>query len=527
MPHLASSDRTQVKMLSLEEMVLPDSVCRAIDAFVEALDLAKLGFDTSSAHTGRAAFHPSVFLKLYLYGYMNRVRSSRKLEAECRRNVELMWLLGELTPAYHSIADFRKQHGEQIRNVFKTLVMFSKGQGLIGGKLVAIDGTKVRAVNSKKNNYNSGKIARHIEYIDNKLQEYMTQLDEHDRSENDSEGLITKKDLKEAVQKLKKRKQKYLDLTQELIRTGQDQISTTDPESKQMLIRGAITEVAYNLQAAVDDKNNLVVHYEATNKNDRNALHKVATQTKEMLGVKELEVLADKGYHNGGQLEKCANDGIITYVAAPEHVHNTSIPTADYLVEKFIYDEKTDTYTCPEQQTLVTNGSWYNKHKTKYNYKVKHYKTSACQQCPAKALCTRNKSGRLIERTEFQKSVDANNQRVVINRAKYNRRQCINEHVFGIIKRQWGYDHTLMKGVKNVDAETGLIFIAFNIRRILNILGPKKFIRRLGKYLQNLKVRIIAIHLGAFRLKSAIIRTKNWLLGNGFGFHTGTEFSYL
>jgi transposase len=484
MPHLASSDRTQVKMLSLEEMVLPDSVARAIDAFVEALPLEKLGFDTSSATTGRAAYHPSVFLKLYLYGYMNRIRSSRKLEAECRRNIELMWLLGELTPAYHSIADFRAQHPDQIRKVFKTLVLFSKGQGLIGGKLVAIDGTKVRAMNSKKNNYNTKKIERHVEYIDNKVNEYMAQLDEHDKGENDSEGLITKKELKEAVTKLKERKKKYTDLADELKRTGQDQISTSDPDAKQMIIRGPITEVAYNLQAAVDEKNNLVVHYEATQNNDRNALHGVATKAKQLVGENDFEVLADKGYHNGGQLDKCAKDNITTYVPAPEHVHTTSVPIQDYLVENFVYDEQSDSYTCPQGQTLKTNGHWYNKHRDKYNYKVKHYKTSSCQGCPARGVCTMNKSGRLIERSEFQNAVDMNNKRVVMNRAKYNKRQCINEHVFGIIKRQWGYDHTLMKGLKKVDAETGLIFTAFNIRRILNILGTKKFIRKMKKLLK-------------------------------------------
>ena len=481
MPHLASADRTQIKMLSLEEMVLPDSLARAIDAFVEVLNLEKLGFDVSTATTGRSPYHPSVFLKLYLYGYMNRIRSSRKLEAECRRNIELMWLLGELSPAYHSIADFRAMHSDQIRNVFKTLVLISRGQGLIGGKLVAIDGTKVRAMNSKKNNYNNKKIERHVEYIDNKVKEYMSQMDEQDHGENDGEGKITKKELKEAVKKLKERRQKYTNLADELKRTGQDQISTSDPDAKQMLIRGAITEVAYNLQAAVDEKNNLVVHYQATQNNDRNALHATAMKAKKAMGVSKIEVLADKGYHNGGQLDKCMKDDITTYVPPSEHVHNASIPTPDYLVEKFNYDEQTDAYTCPQGQLLKTNGNWYNKHREKYNYKVKHYKTSACIGCPARSLCTVNKSGRLLERSEFQKAVDMNNRRVVMNREKYNKRQCMNEHVFGVIKRQWGFDHTLVKGLKKVDAETGIIFTAYNLRRIINIIGIKKFIRKMKK----------------------------------------------
>jgi|CXWL01.1.fsa_nt_gi transposase len=481
MAHIPASDRTQLKMISLEEMVMPDSVARAIDAFVSALPLAELGFDVSTADTGRSPFHPSVFLKLYLYGYMNRIRSSRKLEAECKRNLELMWLLGELTPAFRSIADFRAEHGEQIRNVFKTLVRFSKNNGLIEGSLIAVDGTKVRAQNSKKNNFNQKKIDRHVEYIDNKVNEYMELLQENDRSENDSKGLLSKKEIETAVKKLKDRKEGYKQLSRELIKTGQEQLSTTDPDAKQMIIRGAITEVAYNLQTAVDEKNNLVVHYEASQNNDRNALHRVAYAAKETLNQKKVEVLADKGYHNGGQIDKCTTDGITTYVAPQEHVHNAPVPTADYLIEKFSYNEKRDCYTCPAGQQLTTNGNWYDKSRGKYDYKVKHYKTSTCMECAIMSQCTMNKKGRLIERSQFQKSVDMNNKRVRINMDKYKKRQCINEHVFGIIKRQWGFDHTLMKGLKKVDAETGFIFTAYNFRRIINIIGIEKFIWKIRK----------------------------------------------
>lgn len=476
MAHIPPSDRNQIKMISLEEMVAPNSIARAVDAFVNALDMNALGFDLSTAHTGRSPFHPSVFLKLYLYGYMNRIRSSRKLEAECKRNVELMWLIGELTPAFRVIAQFRADHGDQIRNVFKTLVQFSKGQGLLGATLIAIDGTKVRAVNSKKNNYNQKKIERHIQYIDNKVEEYLKKMDEQDTSENDSEGMISKKEIETAVKVLKKRKKNYEKLSQHLTDNKQDQISTSDPDAKQMLIRGAITEVSYNLQTAVDDKNNLVVHYEATQNNDRNALHKVSTDAMKNLGVKEIEVLADKGYHNGGQIDKCTKDKITTYVAPPEHVHNTPVPTPDYLIEKFSYDPKRDIYNCPQGKKLKSNGNWYKKRGEKYNYQVKHYKTSACMNCKAKMLCTMNKRGRLVERSEHQTSVDKNNYRVRTNMNKYKKRQCINEHVFGIIKRQWGFDHTLMKGLKKVDAETGIIFSVYNLRRIINIIGIKEFI---------------------------------------------------
>lgn len=481
MPHISESDRSQVKMISLEEMVSPDSIARAIDAFVNALHLEKLGFDVSTASTGRYPFHPVVFLKLYLYGYMNRIRSSRKLEAECKRNIELMWLLGELTPAFRSIADFRASHGEQIRNVFKTLVRFSKSQGLIEGKLLAVDGTKVRAQNSKKNNYNRKKIARHIAYIDEKVKEYFTRLDEHDRSENDSQGLLSKQEIDNAVKQLKERKKQYKKLSRDLEKSGQDQLSTSDADSRQMIIRGTITEVAYNLQTAVDEKNKLVVHYEASQNNDRNALHRVSRQAKEILEKKSIEVLADKGYHNGGQIDKCTRDDITTYVAPPEHVHNLPVPAQEYLVENFRYNKKQDTYTCPQGETLRTNGHWYDKRRDKYSYKVKHYKTTACLNCPAMSECTMNKHGRLIERSQYQESVEKNNERVRDQMRKYKLRQCINEHVFGIIKRQWSFDHTLMKGLNKVDAETGIIFTAYNLRRIINIIGIEKFIQKMRK----------------------------------------------
>ena len=499
MQHIPIADRSQVKMISLEEMVLSESTARAIDAFVNALDLAKLGFDVSLASTGRYPFHPSVFLKLYLYGYMNRIRSSRKLEAECKRNIELMWLLGELAPAFRSIAGFRAQHGEQIRNVFKTLVRFSKHQGLIQGKLLAVDGTKVRAQNSKKNNYNQKKIDRHIAYIDNKVNEYMSLLDQQDRQENDSEGLISKKDIQTAVKQLKERKKGYHKLSRKLEKSGQDQFSASDPDARQMIIRGTITEVAYNLQTAVDEKNSLVVHYQTTQNNDRNALHRVASTAKQILGNKHIEVLADKGYHNGGQIDKCSKENITTYVAPAEHVHNVPVPAPEYLIEHFTYNKKKDYYTCPEGKKLHTNGNWYDKRRDKYNYRVKHYKTAACINCPSMSDCTMNKHGRLIERSQYQQSVEENNRRVLENMKKYKKRQCINEHIFGIIKRQWGYDHTLMKGLKKVDAETGIIFTAYNLRRLINLIGIQKFIKIMKKTLRDCFFWLQGLFTGPFQ----------------------------
>jgi len=320
MEYIPPQNRKQIEMSSLEMFIASDNEVRVTDAFVELLDIKQLGFQSTLASEGRPPFHPKTFLKLYLYGYMNRVRSSRRLEKECQRNIEMKWLLGNLTPNYHSIADFRKENGKQFKAVFKLFVLFLKENQLLGKTLVGIDGSKFRAVNSKKNNYNEKKIQRHLNYIEDKAGEYMEELDRIDKEEEQTkEKIIRKKDIQKKIKQLKERKINYEQIGEEIKKSEDGQVSTSDAESRALIISKNIVEVSYNTQTAVDAQNNLIVHYQATNKNDSKALHQAATEAKEILQAEQLTVLADKGYHKRRAIGK---------MRKRKHHHHRSIPGA-------------------------------------------------------------------------------------------------------------------------------------------------------------------------------------------------------
>lgn len=496
MDFIQPQDRQQIEMFSLDMKISADNEVRVIDGFVETIEMEKLGFyrrypsgKTLLAEEGRPPFHPKTFLKLYLYGYMNRTRSSRRLERECMLNIEVKWLLGNLIPNYHSIADFRKYYCKQFKSVFRLYVLFLKDNRMTGKSIVAIDGSKYRAVNSKKNNYNKKKVERHLSYIENKAEEYMAELDridEEENRENRKHKLIRKRDIQAKLEQLKERKFNYELIEKEIEKSDDGQVSTTDPESRALIINKNIVEVSYNVQAAVDDKNNLIIDYEATNKNDSKALAKAAISAKEILAVKELTVLADKGYHNGEQLADCEGKGITTLVAYREQPTVKHLDEK-YLVENFTYNKEDDTYTCPQGHTMKTNGNWYTKNhrsekrKSKGTNKVKHYKTPRCKECPVLNQCTKNTRGRgrVIERSEHQDVVDRNNHRIKTQRELYNKRQQICEHPFGTIKRAWGYTYTLLKGLEKVDGEFGIIYTCYNLRRAINILGVARLLKKL------------------------------------------------
>jgi hypothetical protein len=275
--------------------------------------------------------------------------------------------------------------------------------------------------------------------------------------------------IKKQIEKQNQRKKKYLALQEDLKKSGQDQISITDSDARSMPINHGRIEVSYNMQTAVDAKNSLIVHFENTNTNDKKALSALATEVKTILHKESFEVLADKGYHNGEELELCAKNNITTYVA-----------TREYYSDKFIYDSKKDVYRCPQNHVLKGSGRWYPKgNGSKYQNLVKHYKTPACKGCPVKAVCTRNKNGRLIERSQYAESVEANTKRILLEKEKYLRRQEIVEHPFGTIKRQWGFEYVMLKGLKKNEADFGLIFSVYNLRRVLSILGIPELKKRL------------------------------------------------
>jgi transposase len=487
MQYITGVNRHQTTFTTLEQQVAATNPVRLIDAFVEKLDTVQLGFGKTEHKTeGRPPFAPQVLLKLYLYGYLNKIRSSRKLERECIRNIELQWLLQNLSPNYHTIADFRKLHAKPLQNMFKLYVQFLSEAGLLGKTTIAIDGSKFKAVNSKKNNYNQKKIEKHRAFIEEKTTKYLQELDELDKEESNSDELNIKKEkIAEGLKKLKERTIKYDTLQQQLDATDDKQISTTDADSRSIIIVKSIVEVAYNTQNAVDDKHNLIVHTQATNTNDGKALYKAATQAKQNVEVPKEEaitILADKGYHTGAELQQCQLENIITHVAYKEQPSVKHIEK-EFLSESFEYNKTMDSYTCPAGATLTSLGTWHNKkgeaHETSYRFKT--YRTDACKTCALKHQCTKLPK-RIIHRSEYQDAVDINDNNIKQNPQYYKRRQAIVEHPFGTIKRHWGYTHTLVKGIEKVNGEMNLIMFCYNFMRTKNILGFDKMLQAINNW---------------------------------------------
>ena len=479
MKFIQGTNRNQAILfpVSLEQSIDEDNEVRIIDLFVDSLSLQNYGFEMEYVENGRPAYHPSDLLKLYIYGYLNKTRTSRDLEKECKRNIEVIWLLKSLQPDHNTISNFRRDNPKAIKKVFRATVQIAKHFDLIGGKLIAGDSTKFRAQNSKKNNFNQKKIDRHIAYIDNKLDEYNKQFSEEDGEK--------KEQLKNEIEKQNQRKDKYKQLEKQLKESGEPQVSYSDPESRQMIIRNNITEVAYNAQTTVDEKHNLPIDYKVTNTNDSKAMGNMLQRAKSILRNNEITALYDKGYHTGTEF-KTANDlGIEVMVAIPTVAANA--PNPKYNVENFNYNKVDDYYICPQGNKLTTTGTW---HQTR-TYRFKRYITKACMACIVKDQCSKSKYGKGIQRSEYTEYININKERIQNNKNYYRRRQAIVEHPYGTIKRQWGFSYILTKkGKKRASADVGLMFVAYNIRRIMNILGKDE----LKKYLEVLILLILAIY---------------------------------
>ena len=342
------------------------------------------------------------------------------------------------------------------------------------GKLIAGDSTKLRAQNSKKNNFNEKKIERHLIYIDDKLNQYNAALAEADED--------NKKIIEQQIKKQNNRKEFYNDLTKQLKETGQGQISTSDPDSRQLITRNNITEVAYNVQTTVDAKHNLPIDYKVTNVNDSKAMGGMLRRAKTILESTHFTGLYDKGYHTGSEIKTAVDLGVNIMVAIPEVASNA--PDIRYNVANFKYDAQKDFYTCPQGENLNTNGKWYRKDRGKSFAQIKHYKTKACINCAVKNLCTKNKDGRLIERSEHAPFIEQNKLNIEADPTTYKKRQAIIEHTYGIIKRQWGfYFISTKKGIKRASADVGFMMVVYNLRRLINIIGAnelKKFFKELG-----------------------------------------------
>lgn len=477
MAYIKGEDRYQITLFpdSIDEYITEDNPVRLIDAYVDGLDLKSFGFNgTNPSATGHPSYDPKDKLKLYLYGYLNRIRSSRRLEDEAARNIEVIWLLKKIKPDFKTIADFRKDNKKALKAVFRDFNRLCDEWGLFGKEMVAIDGSKFRACNSKKNNYNIKKLNRHTKYIDEKIDKYMKELDETDTTES-SDRKPDLKEIKERIEELKNRKVKYEEYKNELEEKGENEISTTDPDSRLMSNGNNNVDVSYNVQTTVDEKHKLIVDFKVTqNPNDLGELDNMALRAKKLFGGKEFDVVADKGYYNAEDLKKCVDNGITPYVAKQTYSNGTG--DEDFYADKFKYEKERNIYICPAGKEL------YYRRERKRKGKVigsEYVNYEACKNCEYKTRCTRSEKGRSITRHVDQDFLDTIDITIEGNNEKYRQRQAIVEHPFGTIKRGWGAYYFLTKRKVSVTAEMALAFFAYNFKRVMNILGVKEMLKRL------------------------------------------------
>lgn len=475
MPYIEGTVRNQAILFPevIDDYIEEDNPVQFIDAFVDNLDLKELGFKYAEPKpTGRPPYNPADMIKLYLYGYLNRIRSSRSLEKETHRNIELMWLMKKLTPDFKSIADFRKDNRDAIKKVCREFILVCKKLDLFGGELVAIDSSKFRAVNSKKRNFNEAKLKKAIKEIEDKVEQYFTELEDNDKEEAYI-AHCSVEDIKKKIKMLKDRKERYEGLLEELRESGETQISLTDPDSRAMVNNQRI-EVCYNVKTTVDAKHKLILDHETTNEVlDNNQLSKMAKRAKDILEVEELEVLADKGYYNAIEIKECVDNGITPYVGEPEST--VSKDAIIYHKEDFDYDADKDIYICPNGSELT-----FRNKATHHGRVMKLYKSEDCKRCQIKTECTRNKLGRIIYRWEHEEVLEDMKKRMQRNKGKYKIRQWLSEHPFGTIKRSMNQGYLLLKGLKKVAAEISLTVLAYNIKRVINIVGIKGLIEAVG-----------------------------------------------
>ena len=459
----------------LEDYIGPDNPVRVVDAFVDALDLAEMGFDTSAAATGRPGYHPGLLLRLYVYGYLNRIQSSRRLEREAGRNVELMWLTCRLCPDFKTIADFRRDNGKGIRNVCRRFVALCRQLDLFSEATVAIDGSKFKAVNNRDKNFTPHKLAQRMKQIDESIERYLQELDTADRTQSPDAGRRGQH-IQEKLAKLRQQMEYLRQIEEQLKLQPDEQLSLTDPDARSMATSGRGTGmVGYNVQASVDTKHHIIVTHEVTNEgHDRRQLSNMAMKSREATGSEQLDVLADRGYFKGPEILKCVEAGITPWV--PRTM--TSDNKAKGLFDKrdFVYVEATDEYRCPAGERLPRRHS-----SVEAGLLINSYYTTACQRCELKAQCTTGKERR-VRRWEHEGVLDAMQHRMNITPGKMKQRRCTVEHVFGTLKFWMGSAHFLMRRLKNVKTEMSLHVLSYNLRRVINLLGAEELMVAIRRY---------------------------------------------
>src|SRR5271166_2615420 len=469
MAHISGFERDQLLLLpeAVDDYVGSDNPVRFIDAFVDGLDLVEAGFGrVQPKATGRPGYAPGDLLKLYIYGYLNRVRSSRRLEAECHRNIEVIWLLRTLKPDFKTIADFRADNRAAFKSVFRQFTLLCKRLDLFGRELLAVDGTRIKAVNNKDRNFTRNSLEKFIKAADERLADYLRRLDEGDAAEKATSGARVK-NLAEKIEALRKKRGQYDVMLKQLERTGEDQISLTDPDSRAMAAHTRVA-VGYNIQVAVDAKHKLIVEQEVTNQVvDMGLLQATAEPAREILEVETIDVVAAKGYFKTEDIAACEKAGLTPHEPRPQR--GSSVSNGFFRKDEFSYDPERDAYACPGGHELrpLRHG------KLREMTKVDYGNPAACRDCPLRPRCT-DAGYRAVSRLEHEDALDRMAARLKARPEILDLRRETVEHPFGSIKQWMNQGAFLMCGLEKVRAEFSLTALVYNLRRVLNILGMDK-----------------------------------------------------
>lgn len=472
--YICGENRDQLNMLPmcLDDMIAQDNIVRAIDAIIDNMDITLIGFTHSETkETGRKPYSPVDLFKLYTYSYYNGIRSSRKIEKECYRNIEVMWLINELKPDFKTIADFRKDNKKQIKLAFSKFSMICDELGLISKEIVAIDGSKFRANNGRKAYYTKNKLDKVLAHYAESAERYMALLDACDTQESDSQTTtLSRAEIEEKIKGIKDRVSELEELAKRVEKEGT--LYMTDPDARLMRSNNGGGDISHNVQIAVEDKTHLIVTVDVTSEStDYKQFYNMASRAKEELKVEEITAIADKGYYSAEEFAKCKDKGINPIVSK---ANKSNFSNINYSKLNFLYDKEKDVYICPQGHEL----SKY-KNSREDSQLIRYANNKACTSCPTKDLCTSHKKGRTVSRKKNDHFADEVDKRTKEYMELYKKRQRLAEHPFGTIKRSLGFTYFLTRGTESVRTESLMHFLVYNIKRVINTVGVEKLIGQL------------------------------------------------
>ena len=464
----------------LDDYICEDSPVRVIDVFVDELDIGALGFKVQPEETGRPAYHPATLLKIYIYGYLNRVQSSRRLERETQRNVEMMWLTGRLSPDFKTIADFRKDNGHAIRRVCREFVLLCRKLDLFADAFVAIDGSKFKAVNNRDRNFTAAKMNKRLKQIDESIERYLGQIASADRKDSKTANQTSGR-LQDKIVKLKQEIVRLNELEEERLKRPDKQLSLTDPDARSMATSGRGSGmVGYNVQTAVDAKHHLIATHEVTNVgHDRSALHHMANKARQAMGSDKLSVVADRGYYNSTEIVACEQDGISTYL--PKTRTSGNLAKGLFDIRDFKWIAKDNEYECPAGERLKWRFRTEEKGKT-----IDKYWSSNCSSCALKEQCTTG-TNRRVTRWEHEDVLDRVQARLEREPERMRARRETVEHPFGTIKSWMGATHFQMRTLEKVSIEMSLHVLAYNMKRVMQIMGTVSLMEAMRALMRELE----------------------------------------